>query len=112
MANNDEYIIPIGIDSSPSIKGLDDMIGKLEDAKDASVSAGKAMTDSLTKPTAAAEKMEQGLDDVNKKLDEVTDTSNKLGKELASSLNISNAAKGFTNNINTIKKQLTDITEK
>lgn len=108
----DEYIIPIGIDGNPAIKSLGEIVSALEDTTEASQDAGKAMNESLTKPVAAADKLEAELTSVGKKINEVAADANKLGKGLSDNLNVDSAAKGFTQNINNLKKQISEITER
>lgn len=108
----DEYIIPIGIDGNPAIKSLGEIVSGLEKTSEASEDAGKKMNESLVKPVAAADKLEAELVNVGKKFNEVAADSTKAGKALGESLNIDGAAKGFTQNINDLKKRLNEVTEK
>lgn len=107
--NNNQYIVPIGIDSSPSIKGLDEMIGKLEQAQTAASGAGKTLTDSLKEPVKEAEKMENALEKVTAKLEDARAEGVAMGKDLAQALASKDGLSAFEKTMQGFKKKLNEI---
>lgn len=109
MADNEKYIIPIGLDSNPTIKGLDEIIGKLEATQGAATDAGKALEGSLKEPAAEADKMSKALEKVNQKLEETRSEGVAMGKDLANALASKDGLSAFEKTMNGFKKKLNEI---
>lgn len=109
MADNEKYIIPIGLDSNPTIKGLDEIIGKLEATQGAATDAGKALEGSLKEPAAEADRMSKALEKVNQKLEETRAEGVAMGKDLANALASKDGLSAFEKTMNGFKKKLNEI---
>lgn len=111
MANNsDGYVVPLGLDISPALKAFDDLKSGAQELKSASAEAGKSMEDSFKKPEQEAQKLEKELGKVTDKVNEVSQAAKGAGADVAKGLDVSGVVKTFGQNINSLKKQINDIT--
>lgn len=107
--NNEQYIIPIGLDSNEAAKGLDEIIGKLEETQQAATDAGKTLGNSLKEPAEEADRMNKALEKVNKKLEETRAEGVAMGKDLANALASKDGLSAFEKTMNGFKKKLNEI---
>jgi len=107
--NNEQYIIPIGLDSNDAAKGLDEIIGKLEETQQAATDAGKTLGNSLKEPAEEADRMNKALEKVNKKLEETRAEGVAMGKDLANALASKDGLSAFEKTMNGFKKKLNEI---